>query len=185
MRKGEGIGVRAIAIVLGMLALVVVLSAAAMRNGVRLSTGDSTAPDALEASRILVNRPALPSRDAANANVALRLSGARLLQRASAVQARIPRPSGVAPFDWSTWGGGISPEGVERIESLRAACAWISAYASGTDAAANATQRAVIADIPKWPAFRTTPIGDKLQAVSRAVAAGHTSDAVEPIRPLC
>ncbi len=68
---------------------------------------------------------------------------------------------------------------------MRAACAWISAYASGTDAPAKVTQRAIIADIPNWPAFRATPIGAKLQAVSRAVAAGETSDARGPVRALC
>lgn len=176
---------RRTAIWLGVLVLIVATSAAAMRIGIQLSVGDRTASDALSASRALTSRAALPTRDAADANVALRLSGARLLQRASLVQAQIPRPSGVAPFDWTTWEGGISPEGVERVESLRAACAWMSAYASGTEAPAKGTQRAVIADIPKWPAFRATPIGAKLQTVSRALAAGDTSDARAPIRAQC
>lgn len=182
---GRQRGVRLAAIVLGVLVLVVAASAAAMHMGVRLGVGDRTASTALDASRTLASRAALPARDAADANVALRLSGARLLQRASLVQARIPRPRGVAPFDWTTWGGGISPEGVERVESLRAACAWISVYASGTDAPAKGIQRAIIADIPNWPAFRATPIRAKLQTVSHAVAAGDTSGALAPIEALC
>ena len=184
-RRGRERAKRRSAILIGVLVLVVVMSAAIMHIGVRLSLGDRTASDALNASRTLASRAALPSRDAADANIALRLSGPRLLQHASVVQAQIPRPSGVAPFDWTTWGGGISPEGVERVESLRAACAWISTYASGTDATAKGTQRAIIADIPNWPAFRATPIGTKLQTVSRTMTAGDTSDALAPIRALC
>jgi hypothetical protein len=173
------------AIVLGVLGLVVATSAVAVHMGVRLSESERTSRDALDASRELADRAALPSQDAADADVALRLSGERLVRRASVVQERIPRPSGVAPFDWSTWGGGISAEGVERVESLRAACAWISAYASGTDGPNRNTQRAIIADMPQWPAFRATPIGAKLQAAARAVAAGHASAALAPVRVLC
>ena len=184
-RKGRERGVRPLAVVLGVLVLVLVMSAAAVRIGVRPSLSELTASAAINASRTLASRAALPSRDAANANVALRLSGTRLLQRASLIQARIPRPTGVAPFDWTAWGGGISPEGVERVESLRAACAWTSAYAGGTDAPARKTQRAVIADLPRWAAFRATPIGAKLREVSRAVAAGEVSGVLAPIKALC
>jgi hypothetical protein len=84
---------------------------------------------------------------------------AAAVRRAAAARAdALPLPAG-GNFNgvrWEEAGAGLTEADVDAVQQYNAACQWLRALADGRQAA---QARAILAAVPRWPAFRGNDLG--------------------------
>jgi hypothetical protein len=144
--------------------------------------GRAASDDQLNRAKALAAAPAIPNGpDAADSDPGLALYGNAITDRARAIVDHIPTATGTH-FDWTTWEGGISPEGVERVEESYAVCTWLHAWSATPGDESDAS---VAATIPDWPAFRLNRVGALLHQIVQDGRSGDTSTVEQYVRVNC